>query len=493
MAHLTQVKYTQSDWRKIDSDVVAVCIFDNLRLSRQLQSVNRSLGRTLTNAIASGMISGKEAEVVDLSGKKGFRAFAVGLGKRDQFSTETLRKAGAAVTKAAIEKKLARITFLVPKEGKQASFSQALSEGLVLGSYQFVEFKSEEEDSEKNPFLLQSAVIVGGDKKGIEKGVINSQAVCFARDLGNRPGNVVTPSYLANQAENIGKTDGMKVTVFSRPDFEKMKLCALAGVASGSGEEPKFIVMEYWGTDKSQKPKVLVGKGLTFDSGGISIKPSAKMDEMKYDMCGSAIVLAVMKVVATVKPEINIVGIIPSTENLSGSKAYKPGDILTAYNGKTIEVLNTDAEGRIILADALSYSCKHYEPEYILDFATLTGAVVIALGHVATGILGTDQKLLAAVKESSRNTGEKVWELPLWDEYLEQVKSQIADVKNTGARGEAGTIAGAAFLKAFVNNGIPWVHFDIAGTAWGSRNLPYHSKGSATGEVIRLVLDLIKV
>ncbi len=493
MAHLTQINCTQTDWRKIDSDVVAVCIFEHLKLSRQLQSVNRSLGRTLTNAIASGMIRGKEGEVVDLSGKKGFRALVVGLGNRKKFTPETLRKAGAAVSKAAVEKKLSRITFLMPKEAKNPDFAQALSEGLVLGSYQFVEFKSPEEDKDKNPFLLQSATVVGGDEKRVEKGAIYAQAVCFARDLGNRPGNVVTPSYLADQAVQIGKSADMKVTVLGREDFKKLKMGALAGVASGTGEEPKFIVMEYWGGDQQEKPKVLVGKGLTFDSGGISIKPSAKMDEMKFDMCGSAVVLGVMKVVATVKPKMNVVGIIPSTENLSGSKAYKPGDILTAYNGKTIEVLNTDAEGRVILADALSYCCKHFDPEYILDFATLTGAVVVALGHVATGILGTDRKLLEAVKESSWKTGEKVWELPLWDEYLEQVKSKIADVKNIGAPRQAGTIAGAAFLKAFVTNDIPWVHFDIAGTAWGDRDLPYLSKGSATGEVIRLVLDLMKV
>ena len=214
---------------------------------------------------------------------------------------------------------------------------------------------------------------------------------------------------------------------------------------------------------------------------------------MKYDMCGSGVVLGAMKAISQLKPKTNVVGIIPSTENMSGDRAYRPGDILTAYNGKTIEVLNTDAEGRLILADALAYASKHYEPEYILDFATLTGAVVVALGHIATGIMGTDSKLISTIKTSSCMTGEKVWEFPLWDEYQEQVKSKIADVKNLGSPGQAGTIAGAAFLKEFVDSDIPWWHFDIAGSAWGDKKLAYQNPGSATGEIVRLVLDMLQL
>ena len=236
-----------------------------------------------------------------------------------------------------------------------------------------------------------------------------------------------------------------------------------------------------------------MGKGLTFDAGGISIKPASKMDEMKYDMCGSATVLGVFKAIAAIRPKINVIGIVPSTENLVGAKAYKPGDILTAYNGKTIEVLNTDAEGRLILADGLSYASKHYEPEFILDFATLTGAVLVALGHIATGIMGTDDDLISRVKGSSKNVGEKVWEFPLWPEYCKQIRSNIADVKNIGAPRQAGTIAGGAFLKEFVGENIPWVHFDIAGTAWGVKPDSCNPKGSATGVGIRLVLDLLGV
>jgi leucyl aminopeptidase len=489
MAHLSKIKHSSGDWQKIKSHAVAVGIYDDLKISRQFQGVNRELGRGLSNMLAANLIKGKSGEVKTVVGKKGAIAFIFGLGNRGELNAETLRKAGGGVSKACNANKINSVSFLVPVDAKDDYMSQAAAEGLVLGSYQFNEFKTTDDD----PFEMKDATIVGGNKKAVEKGTIIANGVCLARNVENRPGNIATPSHLAENAKAIGKAGGMKVTVFDREKFTKMGMGALAGVASGTEVPPKFIIMEYMGGPKKQKPKVLVGKGLTFDSGGISIKPAAKMDEMKYDMCGSGVVLGVMKAVSELKPKMNIIGIIPSTENMSGDKAYRPGDVLTAYNGKTIEVLNTDAEGRLILADALSYSSKHYDPEYMIDFATLTGAVVVALGHVATGIMGTDEALVGAIKSSSKTTGEKVWEFPLWDEYLEQVKSKIADVKNVGAPMQAGSIAGGAFLEAFVGEDIPWCHFDIAGTAWGDKDLPYQNKGTATGEVIRLVVDLLGI
>ena len=489
MAHLSKIKHSSGDWQKIKSHAVAVGIYDDLKISRQFQGVNRKMGRGLSNMLAANLIKGKSGEVKIVVGKKGAIAFIFGLGNRGELNAETLRKAGGGVSKACNANKINSVSFLVPVDAKDDYMSQAAAEGLVLGSYQFNEFKT----TDKDPFEMKDATIVGGNKQAVAKGGIIANGVCLARDVENRPGNVATPTHLAENAKAIGKSGGMKVTVFDREKFTKMGMGALAGVASGTEVPPKFIIMEYMGGPKKQKPKVLVGKGLTFDSGGISIKPAAKMDEMKYDMCGAGVVLGVMKAVAELKPKMNIVGIIPSTENMSGDKAYRPGDVLTAYNGKTIEVLNTDAEGRLILADALSYSSKHYDPEYMIDFATLTGAVVVALGHVATGIMGTDEALVDAIKSSSKTTAEKVWEFPLWDEYLEQVKSKIADVKNVGAPMQAGSIAGGAFLEAFVGEDIPWCHFDIAGTAWGDKDLPYQNKGTATGEVIRLVVDLLGI
>ena len=489
MSHLSKVKHSSGDWRKVKSDAIAVGIYEDLKISRQFQGVNRELGRGLTNALAANLLKGKAGEVKIVVGKKGALAFVFGLGKKGQLNPETLRKAGGGVAKSCVANKVKSVCFILPVDGKEAYMSQAVTEGLILGSYQFNEFRTTDED----PFEMETATVVGGNQKAVKKGVAIANGVCLARDLDNRPGNVATPTHLAENAQAIGKSGGMKVTVFEREKFTKMGMGALAGVASGTKIPPKFILMEYWGAKKSAKPVVLVGKGLTFDSGGISIKPANRMDEMKYDMCGSGVVLGVMKAIATLSPKMNIVGIIPSTENMSGDKAYRPGDILKAYNGKTIEILNTDAEGRLILADGLSYATKHYDPKYILDFATLTGAVVVALGHVASGIMGTDAELIKNIKASSVKTGEKVWEFPLWDEYLEQVKSKIADVKNMGASGQAGSIAAGAFLKAFVGDDIPWCHFDIAGTAWGDKNLPYLNKGKATGEVIRLVVDLIGI
>ena len=358
----------------------------------------------------------------------------------------------------------------------------------IRDSYQFLDYKTKD----KNKFEPESVSVIGCNQNEINKGVAIGSAVCFARDLSNHPGNITTPTRLAEAAKEISDVGDMSLTIFDREEFTQMGMGGLAGVAQGTDEPPKFIILEY-NNGGNDKPKVLVGKGLTFDSGGISIKSASKMDEMKYDMCGSAVVLGVMHALAILKPKLNVVAIIPSTENLNGAKAYKPGDILTAYNGKTIEVLNTDAEGRLILADGLSYASKHYDPEYILDFATLTGAVLISLGHIATGVMGTNDDLMKEVKKSSNSVGEKVWELPLWSEYCKQVQSNIADVKNTGAPMQAGSIAGGAFLKEFVGEKIPWVHFDIAGTAWGAKPDSINPKGSATGWGIRLVLDMMNI
>jgi len=489
MSNLLKIIHNSGNWQKYTIGAIAVGIYKDLKLSRQLQGVNRELGRGLSNALSGNIIEGKVGEVKIVVGKKGSIAIVYGLGEKSKVDSEILRKAGGAISKTCIKNKIESFSFLLPIDIKDKYMHQSVIEGLVLGSYQFNELKT----TEKNNFKIKSGTIYGLSKNIVNKGNKIAQGVCFARDLDNRPGNIATPSHLADNAKEIGRKSDIKVTIFDRDKFTKMGMGALAGVASGTEVPPKFIIMEYMGGAKKQKPKILVGKGLTFDSGGISIKPSSKMDEMKYDMCGSGVVLGVMKIIQTLKPKINIIGVIPSTENMSGDKAYRPGDVLTAYNGKTIEVLNTDAEGRLILADALSYVSKHYNPEYILDFATLTGAVVVALGHVATGIMGTDKKLINKIKDSALTTNEKVWEFPLWDEYLDQVKSNIADVKNVGAPMQAGTIAGGAFLKSFVKDEIPWCHFDIAGTAWGDKSLSYQNKGTATGEVIRLVVDLLGI
>ncbi len=490
MGYLNHIKHTNESWKDIDAGFIAVGVFEDGILTDTAKEVDQALGGQITSAIDMGDIKGKSGKISRfyLDGK---RIFVIGLGKKDKCNSEEIRKAGGALAKVAIALKIDNPAVECFCSYSKEDTCQPLAEGLVMGSYQFLEYQASEKDDDQ--FELSSFTIFGGNKDQIQKGTIIGAGVCFARDLGNHPGNVMTPTRLSGEAAKIANEGDMNLAIFEREEFTDMGMGSFAGVAQGTDEPPKFILMEYFGAEKDEKPIVLVGKGLTFDSGGISIKGAASMDEMKFDMCGSGVVLGVMKAVAGLKPKMNIIAAIPSTENMPGGKAVKPGDILTAYNGKTIEVLNTDAEGRLILADALAYVSKHYSPEYILDFATLTGAVLVALGHIATGVMGTDESLMEKVKTSSKTTDEKVWELPLWDEYLEQVKSKIADVKNMGAPRQAGTIAGAAFLNAFVGEDIPWVHFDIAGTAWGEKETPYGPKSGATGNVVRLVLDLMKV
>ena len=283
----------------------------------------------------------------------------------------------------------------------------------------------------------------------------------------------------------------MECHIFDFKELKKMGMGAFCGVAQGAKEPAKMIIVVYKGGRKAQKPIALVGKGLTFDSGGISIKPSPKMDEMKFDMCGSATVMGVLWAVSKLKPRLNIIFAIGSTENMPGSNAQRPGDIVTAYNGKTIEVLNTDAEGRLVLADVLAYVNQQYNPAAILDFATLTGAVLVALGNRASGVMGNDDSLMKQVKQASQLSDEKVWELPLWEEYSREIKGKYADIKNMGENRLAGTIAAGVFLKEFVG-ATPWVHMDIAGTAWGPKEPSYQPKVGATGVAVRLVYNFLE-
>ncbi len=483
MANISKVTCSNDSWKETDAGLIAVGVFKDKSFTPMANEINTSSNGVFTEAIDLGDIKGKtgESHFFYVDGK---RILLIGLGIKEEFDSNAVRFAAGKVARTAIRKKIDSVA--IECFCNNCENCQAVGEGLVLGSYQFLNYKTGKDDN----FKLKSATVLGCESSEIAKGASIGNAVCFARDLGNHPGNITTPSRLAEAAKEIADEGGMKLTVFNRDEFTEMGMGALAGVALGTDEPPKFIILEYM-NGGDEKPKVLVGKGLTFDAGGISIKPAGKMDEMKYDMCGSATVLGTMKAIAAIKPKMNIVCVVPSTENLLGAKAYKPGDILTAYNGKTIEVLNTDAEGRLILADALSYVSKHYDPDFILDFATLTGAVLVTLGHIAAGVMGTDESLMDKVKLASKSSGEKVWEFPLWPEFCKQIKSDIADVKNMGTPGQAGSIAGGAFLKEFVGKDVPWVHFDIAGTAWGGKTTSLDPKGSATGWGVRLVLDML--
>jgi len=310
----------------------------------------------------------------------------------------------------------------------------------------------------------------------------------FARTLQQRPGNLATPEHLAGAALQLGEETGLRVTILGPREMEKERMGALLSVAQGSDQEPRLILIEHHGGAEGDPPLVLVGKGLTFDSGGISIKPAQGMEDMKFDMSGGAAVLGALQAVAELQLSLNVVGVVPSSENLINGRATKPGDVIRTRAGKTVEVINTDAEGRLILADALHYAAERYAPRAMVDCATLTGACVVALGNQAMALLGTDEALMKNLQEAGERSGERCWPLPLWDEYRKQLDSPVADLKNVGGRG-AGTITAALFLKEFVGE-VPWAHLDIAGTAYGEPRAPWHRPGGF-GVPTRLLLEWI--
>ncbi|MEE2877105.1 MAG: leucyl aminopeptidase [Candidatus Neomarinimicrobiota bacterium] len=491
MAQLKKVQISSKDWSTSTFDVLVVTVGKSGTMSEMGKTIDREFGKIISKATKGGDFEGKSNETLMLfTGGSPARLLLLGVGERKKLTLEKVREAGGSMIKAVQSAGHKTVSAEVPGFQKlgAAEATQAFTEGAVLGSYRFLDYKTEEKDTKAVKSL---SIVGGGSSAGLRRGKVIAEAVCLARDLAAHPSNVATPSRLVTEARRIARAGGMSCKVFNRNQFTKMGMGAFASVARGADEPPKFILMEYKGGKKGEKPFAFVGKGITFDTGGISIKPSAKMDEMKYDMCGAATVLGIMKAVAGLKPNQNIMAAIAATENMPGGRASKPGDIVKAYNGKTIEILNTDAEGRLVLADALSYLSKHHSPAYMVNFATLTGAVIVALGHVASGVMGTDEKLVKSIIKAGEATGERAWELPLWDDYCNDVKSKIADVKNLGAPGQAGTIAGGAFLKAFAGE-IPWAHLDIAGTAWWDKERPYVPAGPS-GVGVRLSLELLNI
>ncbi len=370
--------------------------------------------------------------------------------------------------------------------------AQAAIEGSILSTYRYKQFRKiepeEETTLEEAVCLVQTGNDLDEAQNGMRLGKIVAEAANFARDLQNHPGNWLTPTRLAELAEEMANKVGLKSQILDKSEMEKLGMGALLGVARGSQEPPKFIILEHNADKDNLETVVLVGKGITFDSGGISIKPSEKMEEMKFDMSGGAAVMGAMKAISELALPLHVVGLIPASENLPSGSSLKPGDILRASSGKTIEIINTDAEGRLILADALSYAAK-YKPKAVVDLATLTGACVVALGHHATGLMGNDQKLVDRLKQAGEMTGERVWQLPLWEAYHELIKSDYADMKNIGGRA-GGAITAAALLQKFADD-YPWAHLDIAGTAWTDKEKGYVLKGG-TGVGVRLLVQFLR-
>ena len=422
------------------------------------------------------------------------RITLLGLGKSAEVDLDKIRGAYAKVMQHLRSLNIKETAFSIDwkmiSETKE-KIIQAVVEGALLGLYQYNPYKTVGLEDLKEMEQL-NIICEGNDfnliESEIKKTQIITDAVYFARDLVSAPSNEMTPSIMAKKAQQLGRRKNLVCKVLDKKRMNELGMNSLLGVASGSNEEPKFIILEYSGGKKREAPIVLIGKGLTFDSGGISIKPSEKMDEMKTDMSGGAAVMGAIMAALNLELPLNIVGLIPATENMPSGTAYKPGDILKSYSGKTIEVINTDAEGRLILADALSYA-SNYKPVAIIDVATLTGACIVALGDDVIGMLGTNDKLKSEINKAAKATGEFVWELPLWESYSELIKSDIADYKNSGGRA-AGTITAAAFLSKFVGD-FPWVHLDIAGPAWTVKDRTYIPKG-ASGVTVRLLVELLR-
>jgi len=423
------------------------------------------------------------------------RILVVGLGKRLDFSEDRLR---GAFARAAQQIRALNITefstslHIAGIDLPLERMAEAVVEGVILGLYRFLPFKTldREQECEVTGFTIlepdDSAYKV--IRTAVKTAEIIASAATYARDIVSTPSNEMTPSDLANEARESAKGKNIRCTVLDAGQMKELGMNALLGVSRGSDEPPQFIIMEYRGGKKSSPFVALVGKGITFDSGGISIKPSEKMDEMKTDMAGGAAVIATVRAAAELGLPVNLVGIVPATENLPGGKAYKPGDILKTMAGQTIEIVTTDAEGRLILADALTYA-GNFKPAVIIDLATLTGACVVALGDHVIGMMGTDDDLKNEIRDAAERTGEKVWELPLWEEYSEQIKGDAADYKNSGGRA-GGAITAAALLSKFTGD-YPWVHLDIAGPAWLSKEKPYIPKG-ASGVGVRLLIQFLR-
>lgn len=472
---------------------VALGELSNDKVPSSLLSLDASLGGELARVLAAGDFSGKPDEVTVMYPSKGAkRVLLVGLAKSEEITRGAVRRSAAIAARRAVQIGAETMAFhLVPETHGGVTpedFGQVVVEGAAQGAWRFHDFRSDEEGKHR---LRELEIISTRERRSdVERGRKIGAAVAvghkLARNLQALPGNVCTPSYLAAIARELGKAYGFKVTVLGRTQLEKLGMGALLAVAQGTSQPPQFITLEYKGGGRSA-PLCFVGKGVTFDSGGISLKPALNMEEMKYDMSGAAAVLGLFEALGQIRPKVNVVGLIPATENLPSGLAIKPGDIVRSHLGKTIEIVNTDAEGRLILCDALSYA-RRFKPACVVDAATLTGAIVVCLGSHAAGLMGNDDALLEEVRWAGDLAGERCWPLPLWQEYREQLKSEIADIKNTGGR-PAGSITAGWFLREFVH-GFPWAHIDIAGTAYTDADRPDLPKGP-TGIGVRLFTQLV--
>ena len=493
-----EIKVIVGDITKIEAGAIIVNFSEGMeRLDGAIAAIDKALDGAISQLITQGEIKGKLSEVTiihSLGKLPAARVVIAGLGKQEVLSQDKVRGVVAEACRLLRQKGVDSIATVAQGAGiagiSLESAAQAVTEGALLGVYSFrrhitkeaeygeiKELTIVEPDETKLPLLEQACY----------KGRVLAEATNLARDMVNEPANYMTPSHMAEMANRLAETHGLELNILEQEQMQELGMGALLGVTQGSRQPPKFIVLHYRGSDSNEIDVALAGKGITFDSGGISIKPSEGMGEMKGDMAGGAAVMAAMSAIAQLKPKINITAVIPAAENLPSDNALKPGDILTAMNGKTIEIISTDAEGRLILADALGYARK-LDAKHMVDVATLTGACRVALGDVCSGVFGNNQELVDKVIAAGAEAGELIWQMPMYEEYKEQNKSDVADIKNVGGR-YGGAITAAQFLAEFVGD-TSWVHLDIAGTSLSEKERAYLVKG-ATGVPVRTLVNLV--
>ena len=477
---------------KIDlaAPLIVIALEAGSQLSAVAKRVDQALGGAIERTVSSREFLAGRDETYHLTGGSSGprRVLLVGCGKASDRRV-AMRRAASIAARRAKEFGSGSVVFIGDTSDARAVEFIAL--GLIAGSWEYIELKTPPPAEERRA-PLRSAIIVAAatdaNNTALATGIAIGEGQSLTRTLGMMPGNLCTPEFLAQTAREIGQRYSFAVTVLGRAELEAEKMGSMLSVAQGTPQEPQLIAIEYRGGAKDEKPLVLIGKGLCFDSGGISIKPADKMELMKFDMSGGGAVLGTMEVLGRLKPKINVVGIVGATTNMPSGVAVKPGDVVRAHSGRYIEIINTDAEGRLVLADLLSYA-KRFNPAAVVDAATLTGAVVVALGNVATGLFGTDATLMQQLLDAGKTAGEPAWELPLWEDFRELIKSDVADVKNSGGR-PASSITAALFLKDFAV-GYPWVHMDIAGTAYSESDLTTIPKGP-TGVPVCTFVELIR-
>ncbi len=488
-----EVKADSRKFYEIECDALAVSVFEGEKPEAGvLGEIDKRTGGVLTSLIETGEFTGKSGEsaYVHSTGEmKARRLLLLGAGKQAEFTTDHVRRMAGTAARTLRGKKTRTFAFVRRSDLAVAESAQAATEGALWALFEADKYHTNDKTENHLDQMILATNGEGIDeaKAGVERGRIIAEAANFGREVINEPSNVMTPTEMARQAEEVAKTYGLELDVLEESHMKDLGMGSLLGVAQGSAEPAKLIVLRYTPKTASDETVAIVGKGVTFDTGGISIKPADGMEKMKYDMAGGATTIAAMRAIAQLKPTVNVLGIVPATENMPGGRAQRPGDVVRAMTGKTIEVINTDAEGRLILADAVAYARKLGATK-IIDLATLTGAVSIALGDVYVAILGNNQEWINTVIAAAKKSGEKFWQLPLDKEYREQIKSEIADIKNVGGR-KAGTITGAYFIREFVED-TPWVHLDIAGTAWNESNKPYLAVGP-TGVCVRTLVNLV--